>query len=404
MWSSNVFTRERLEVKQKLLSLVRALEPTLEGLQLDLQRFASDEYPSLRNSKKVDALWVYYWRNENDRAVLEGAVDLEKTLAATLADPTPMTRHAFLCFRLAQDGLEVAFRLHRDAWVDQRNLRNKLQSDEKETTLLELVRALGEPATIDIGDSQELSVTELDGERLRSIVESHAQGDASAAFLRIGLRLSPKATQEHNNDLVEYLAPRLEGIARLYQFIAWTKDNDFVSNDEEFLQRSAERGARREELAAHEAEHQAATKAKRKEGEAARRELEELFRREAVARSAAPRRPLRKPAESSTSAPKQSPSNTPAKTKGTAPSTKPAAVKAHPKAATKPPKPQPLPTEPQPVTIGHQARVTQGPFSGQIGIVQEIDARGNARVMVGLLATRVAVEDLVGLGPQIARD
>ena len=36
-----------------------------------------------------------------------------------------------------------------------------------------------------------------------------------------------------------------------------------------------------------------------------------------------------------------------------------------------------------------------GPFMGKIGVVQEVDGRGGARVMLGLLATRLDVKDLI---------
>lgn len=67
--------------------------------------------------------------------------------------------------------------------------------------------------------------------------------------------------------------------------------------------------------------------------------------------------------------------------------------------AEKPKKPEKKvePSEPQPVQKGHRARVLRGPFAGQVGLVQDIDSRGTARIMVGLLATRIPVDDLVGI-------
>jgi hypothetical protein len=38
--------------------------------------------------------------------------------------------------------------------------------------------------------------------------------------------------------------------------------------------------------------------------------------------------------------------------------------------------------------------VLEGPFSGKVGIVQELDGKGGARVMLGLLAVRVDLKDL----------
>jgi transcription antitermination factor NusG len=41
--------------------------------------------------------------------------------------------------------------------------------------------------------------------------------------------------------------------------------------------------------------------------------------------------------------------------------------------------------------------VLEGPFAGKVGVVQELDAKGVARVMLGLLAVRLPVKDLVSL-------
>jgi KOW motif-containing protein len=43
---------------------------------------------------------------------------------------------------------------------------------------------------------------------------------------------------------------------------------------------------------------------------------------------------------------------------------------------------------------GSHVRVLDGAFCGKVGVVQEVDAKGRARVMLGLLAVRVDVRDL----------
>ncbi|MGA2449151.1 MAG: KOW motif-containing protein [Polyangiaceae bacterium] len=52
---------------------------------------------------------------------------------------------------------------------------------------------------------------------------------------------------------------------------------------------------------------------------------------------------------------------------------------------------------------GARVRVLEGPFAGRIGLVQELDGKGGARVMLGLLAVRVATRDLVPWSPTAAR-
>jgi hypothetical protein len=44
---------------------------------------------------------------------------------------------------------------------------------------------------------------------------------------------------------------------------------------------------------------------------------------------------------------------------------------------------------------GMKVRVLEGPFAGKEGLVQELDGNGGARVMLGLLAVRIDVTDLV---------
>jgi hypothetical protein len=48
-----------------------------------------------------------------------------------------------------------------------------------------------------------------------------------------------------------------------------------------------------------------------------------------------------------------------------------------------------------PVEKGGRVRVLDGPFAGKTGVVHDLDGKGGARVMLGLLAVRIDVKDLV---------
>lgn len=52
---------------------------------------------------------------------------------------------------------------------------------------------------------------------------------------------------------------------------------------------------------------------------------------------------------------------------------------------------------------GARVRVLEGPFAGRTGVVQEVDGKGGARVMLGLLAVRVIEKDLAILSRAGAR-
>jgi hypothetical protein len=400
-WSSNVYTRERLEAKGRLMSLARALEATFERKGLTLQRYASDEYPSLRNGKKVDAQWIFFWRTEQERLVLEREVDLERTLAATIADPTPMTRHAFLCLRLDGAGLELSFRLHHDAWVDQRNLSNKIADAAKLEELAALTRRLPPPAHANLTCAATTPAAQHSAETVLALVTSHASGEAADGFLCFGVQLDRARVISLGADIPASLEPTLEALVELYRFVAWAEANDFVSTDREFMERRAERGARRQELAEREEEHRAAQEAKKREREATRKELEEVFRREAAARAAAPpRRP--RPATDEQQQPARHKPADEAQPRAQAAPKRPPKEREDGRRDAEPKRPAPKrrePETPQPVREGHRARVSKGPLAGQVGVVQEVDSKGTARIMVGLLATRMPVEELIGLGP-----
>jgi len=49
------------------------------------------------------------------------------------------------------------------------------------------------------------------------------------------------------------------------------------------------------------------------------------------------------------------------------------------------------------VEKGVNVHVLEGPFSGKRGVVQELDGKGGARVMMGLLAMWIPVGDLVAV-------
>jgi len=74
------------------------------------------------------------------------------------------------------------------------------------------------------------------------------------------------------------------------------------------------------------------------------------------------------------------------------------------RAAPRPP-PPPEPSKPEAVTIdrGAHVRALAGPFAGQAGVVQELDGKGGARVLFGLLAARVELRDLVVKGKERGR-
>jgi hypothetical protein len=249
-WKSNVFNRERLEVKQKLLALGRELEASLVGADgAPLSVETSVEHPALWNHKQVDAQHLFFYRNEGSRKELDAIMNRDRGIASLIDDPTPQRNHVLLVVTLGKDGVDVGLRLHPDAKVDRQNLERRAEDHFEREKLLRLIHEL--PAPSRIGVLPELApAAELDEARLEEIVG--ALGRAAAAVHRpgaaspqlwVGRHLPRDEAIAAAGGIVELLREALVGLLPVYLFIAWSRDNDYVSM-REALQK--ERQARRQ--------------------------------------------------------------------------------------------------------------------------------------------------------------
>src|SRR5262249_36259652 len=137
-WKSNVFNRERLEVKQRLLILSRELTDLLlaaDGSPLTIE--ASVEHPALWNHKQVEAQHLFFSRNQGARKELDAIIDRQKSIASMIEDPTPLRNHVFLVVSLGHEALELSVKLHPDARVDRQNLERKCEDHFEREKLLQ---------------------------------------------------------------------------------------------------------------------------------------------------------------------------------------------------------------------------------------------------------------------------
>jgi hypothetical protein len=236
-WKSNVFNRERLEVKQKLLGLGRALTSG-EGAGLlagadgaPLAMEASVEHPALWNHKQVEAQHLFFSRNEGARKELDSIIDRQKSLASMIDDPTPLRNHVFLAVSIDHRALTLSCKLHPDAKVDRENLERKCEDHFERERLLKLLRSPGEG--FQVGVTPELVPSEsLDDARLGEVLTalSAPQPLLGAPRLFYFGRAVPRDEAIHAGaDALELGRRTLGAVMEVYRFIAWSRDNDFVS-------------------------------------------------------------------------------------------------------------------------------------------------------------------------------
>ncbi|MBI2896090.1 MAG: hypothetical protein HYY06_21210 [Deltaproteobacteria bacterium] len=394
-WSSNMWNRQRLEVKQRMLALGKELAVDLAGSGLELTLGASDEHPSLWNRKRVDCQWLFLWRNEEERKVLETIVDRDRKLAATILDPTPLSRHAFLGVKLDVHGLELALEVHRNAWVDAKNLRSKLSTTAGKAQMLRLLAELPEGFTFGAGE-QVVPAAEVDAERIPAVLAEHE----SSEWFFVAVRIARDEAIVLGPALGDAVAEAFRRLGPIYRFVAWSRQNDFVSIDQALAQQVAERQVAHEVLESEEREREERLQAERDLARERAKEKGHGAARATGATSWVPPRPPRAAVEATVEpSRKTAPARAVPAPRG-ATTERAETRQAVPPAASRGPGersvPKP-PAAPPVVDKGVRVRIGTGPFAGKVGTVQEVD-KGVAKVLLGLLAARVDVQDLVPVG------
>jgi transcription antitermination factor NusG len=230
-WRSNVFNRERLEVKQKLLLLGKELAGAMvasDGSPLACE--ASVEHPTLWNHKQVDAQHLFFSRNDGARKELDRIIDRARPMTTMLEDPTPQRNHIFLSVTIAHEQVELAVKLHPDARVDRQNLERKVTEHWEREKLLELVRDLPAGSTATVTGGTVVPAAELDEARLKTLIADLARPELPGrTHLLVFGRGVPRADAlAAGAGLIETARGELGALLPVYQFIAWSRDNDFV--------------------------------------------------------------------------------------------------------------------------------------------------------------------------------
>jgi hypothetical protein len=416
-WSSNMFTLPRRKVRDKLDAVGRELRPVIDAAGLALDAHLSDDHPSLWNNKKVDTQWLFFSRDEAAQRVLADVIDVEKTLAATLADPTPLYRHLFLGVAVRAEALEVGLWLPHDAWVDRRNFLSLLTDPDGRGRFDALRRGLPAELGFGLAGGDLARAAEIDAAGLDALAREFEE---KKGWIFAGVRMPREEAIRLGADALAAVVGLFDRLAALYAFAAWSPVNDAVSIDGVVA-------ARRQALEAAEAEaerERLGREARRREQDEEHRRLREETEERARAEQAwrERERAIRRSAARGDAASEEA----------RAPAAQPAAPAAPAAAATaiRPPiapapAPAPAPAREAPrqervqeteappklsaermadVRVGDAVVVLRGFLKGRGGVVQSIDEKGDLKVAFGSLGARVPRQDVEGHGPQAPPD
>jgi hypothetical protein len=264
--------------------------------------------------------------------------------------------NAKLQLRLTHATVEARLELPASALVDIHNLRAKMKNPEGLLAVTSVVEALPEQFWAGVEGGSQGPVSRITGRELREWVD---EAVGLSATLFFGWTLPKDLAVAQKAEIGGLLEDAFSALGSLYDTLAWSETNDFFSGQKRRARPESPREG-----------------AKSKRSRKGRRPKDEPFvdEGEPVSTDDSP-----------------APSDAAQSQK---------ANRADPLFLRKRPilrrAPQDADTDPKlPIEKGTRICVLRGPFSGKVGVVQELDGKGGARVLFGLLAARLRVSDLV---------
>ncbi|MEK7703407.1 MAG: hypothetical protein AAB426_00500 [Myxococcota bacterium] len=223
-WASNVYNLPRMRGKDLMLALCDAVQSHLREELEGLDRAASDEVPNISNHKRVDAQWVYWFRDKAARDALASFLEKTPLDQAIIFNIAPQDKHATLAVVLRQHEVWIGLRVAAGAAVDRRNLAVAMGKQWQRENFVALLGDIPEGATSGMEGAlvpaHEESVASL--ERL-----VHDLGDKERAW-QLGHAITAEDAIGLGVELADHIARWLGALAPVYRYVAWTRDNDHI--------------------------------------------------------------------------------------------------------------------------------------------------------------------------------
>lgn len=325
-----------------------------------------------------------FLRSPRDQEVLEKAAVTKGVVAAPspgsfLGKVREPVADLSICLSVQPMGLAMHLQLPPAAQVDRSNWAACLAEPARALHLKGALEALPEQFGMHVGS--EGSVGEARGVTIATLRQLLERSGHEKQPLRISWVLPSALALAHVRELGDQLEDAAVALADVYKLVAWAVDNDLLGICDEPTTKAPE---------AHGREVAARTKGKKST------QREEPSRRKGRKKSGTEDASWASEADERESVPD-------ATAEGHAAS-KPASLPLPPR--SNPPRPLRAfarggafrgDEDPKmPIEKGVKVRVRTGPFQNKSGVVQELDGKGSARVLLGLLATWIDVRQLVG--------
>lgn len=239
-WASKLHNRARTSVRDKLSAIARQVNQHLAQQGATFSVDANDPHPSVFNSNRVDAQWIFLTRPEADRKRLSTILDREHSLQDNLREAAHHKRHLMFGVKVHQGGVDVMLGLHRRAAVDVRNGLKKLSDQWLGHDFNQLIEAMsGGPAgqlhlvgpTATVGFAQQQA--ELVHGQLMALAEGHGE------WCIWGRNHPPTDPLVAEEAFGQHVAALFGALLPLYNYLLWSQENDYLALGDELKEKKA---------------------------------------------------------------------------------------------------------------------------------------------------------------------
>lgn len=218
------YNDRRLATRRKLGALGKeAVRRAAEGEDgVELLSRTSLHHPTTFNGMRVRRLWTYVCRGKKAKT------KLRRILGAELAkDLDAAYRNAYLCLAIESDALEVALRIHKDAWYDGQNLVNRVEREGLDGWIERLNATPGYRLRLDDWKG-EWRCGELDRDRVTEFLKYYKPGDHSLTVERRWPAPAGARGGVLGEGVPEALLDEVAALIPLFRYSAWSEESDFL--------------------------------------------------------------------------------------------------------------------------------------------------------------------------------
>lgn len=372
---------QRRALRERIATWARAILPRLSVLGMAMEVVVPDEVEQHLSSRAP--------RSIAQRVLFVRDAFARGPVPRTEPEDDPLREHAYLALTIDSVHVEVSLELCPEAEADVKNLRARILDPTALLELTSLLEAMPDEFAIGlIGVPLFPRASAASAEDFRALLDDSQRNRRP---LWIGWSIKREIALAHASDLDDDLADALVALAHLYKLVAWAQDNDLIAASRRGAWRAGRaRAEERRERGREERRKRRDRKGVRKgpvRVEGTRREREDARRlSKLVDREASPPS-LRGERDADPESRRES---TPMRAAPPRRPILPTSLRARgaPAAAND--------GDPKtPIEKGTRVRVLGGPFANKVGIVEELDAKGRARVRLGLLVALLDLKDVI---------